>query len=111
MNIALGSDHAGFSLKKPLIEVVERQGHRVHDVGTFDPSTPDDYPHFARPVAHDIRAGKAERGILVRGSGVGVSVAANKFRGIRAGLCHDPYSAHQFRRINIRRDQGSSTPI
>jgi ribose 5-phosphate isomerase B len=64
-------------------------------VGTFEPDKPDDYPDYAILVAEDIRSGQAERGILVCGSGVGVSVAANKFKGIRAGLCHDHYSAHQ----------------
>jgi ribose 5-phosphate isomerase B len=65
------------------------------DVGTFDPSKPDDYPDFATLVAKEIQSGTAERGILVCGSGVGVSVAANKFKGIRAGLTHDHYSARQ----------------
>jgi len=82
-------------MKQELVEFVKRCGHTVHDVGTFDPSKPDDYPDYAALVAQDIRSGQAERGILVCGSGVGVSVAANKFKGIRAGLCHDHYSAHQ----------------
>src|SRR5919205_843282 len=95
MRISIGADHAGFEMKKMLIEFIEKLGHTVHDVGTFEPGKADDYPDFARLVALDIRSGKAERGILVCGSGVGVSVAANKFKGIRAGLCHDHYSAHQ----------------
>ena len=95
MNIAIGADHAGYDMKKDLIDFVQQQGHSVHDVGTFDPDKPDDYPDYAVLVAEAIRSGKADRGILVCGSGVGVSVAANKFRGIRAGLCHDHYSAHQ----------------
>jgi ribose 5-phosphate isomerase B len=95
MTISIGADHAGYEMKGQLIEVVRKLGHTVHDVGTFDPDQPDDYPDYAALVAEDIRAGKAERGILVCGSGVGVSVAANKFKGIRAGLCHDHYSAHQ----------------
>jgi ribose 5-phosphate isomerase B len=82
-------------MKRELIEFVEKLGHTVHDVGTFEPGKPDDYPDYATLVAEDIRAGKADRGILVCGSGVGVSVAANKYKGIRAGLCHDHYSAHQ----------------
>jgi ribose 5-phosphate isomerase B len=82
-------------MKRELITFVEKLGHTVHDVGTFEPGKPDDYPDYATLVAEDIRAGKADRGILVCGSGVGVSVAANKYKGIRAGLCHDHYSAHQ----------------
>lgn len=95
MKISIGADHAGYEMKRELIEFVEKLGHTVHDVGTFEPGKPDDYPDYATLVAEDIRAGKADRGILVCGSGVGVSVAANKYKGIRAGLCHDHYSAHQ----------------
>ena len=95
MNISIGADHAGYDMKAQLIEVVQKLGHTVHDVGTFHPDEPDDYPDYAVLVAEQIRSGKADRGILVCGSGVGVSVAANKFKGIRAGLCHDHYSAHQ----------------
>lgn len=95
MKISMGADHAGYEMKRELVEFVENLGHTVHDVGTFEPEKPDDYPDYAILVAEDIRSGQAERGILVCGSGVGVSVAANKFKGIRAGLCHDHYSAHQ----------------
>lgn len=95
MNISIGADHAGYEMKRELVEFVQGLGHTVHDVGTFTPDKPDDYPDYATLVAEDIRSGNAERGILVCGSGVGVSVAANKFKGIRAGLCHDHYSAHQ----------------
>jgi ribose 5-phosphate isomerase B len=95
MTISIGADHAGYDMKAELIAFIKKLGHEVHDVGTFEPDKPDDYPDFAQLVAEDIRNGQAERGILVCGSGVGVSVAANKFRGIRAGLCHDHYSAHQ----------------
>ena len=95
MKVSIGADHAGFDMKKQLIGFIEKLGHTVHDVGTFEPGKPDDYPDYAILVAHDLRAGVAERGILVCGSGVGVSVAANKFHDIRAGLCHDHYSAHQ----------------
>jgi ribose 5-phosphate isomerase B len=95
MTISIGADHAGYEMKKQLIEVVKNLGHEVHDVGTFEPGKPDDYPDYATLVAEDVRSGGADRGILVCGSGVGVSVAANKFKGIRAGLCHDHYSAHQ----------------
>jgi ribose 5-phosphate isomerase B len=82
-------------MKQELVELVKKLGHTVHDVGTFEPGKPDDYPDFAALVAEDVRSGNAERGLLVCGSGVGVSVAANKFKGIRAGLCHDHYSARQ----------------
>jgi ribose 5-phosphate isomerase B len=95
MTISIGADHAGFEMKKQLIDVVKNLGHKVHDVGTFEPGKPDDYPDYATLVAEEVRSGGADRGILVCGSGVGVSVAANKFKGIRAGLCHDHYSAHQ----------------
>lgn len=95
MKISIGADHAGYEMKKELIDFIQQQGHTVHDVGTFTPDKPDDYPDYAALVAEEVRSGNAERGILVCGSGVGVSVAANKFKGIRAGLCHDHYSAHQ----------------
>ena len=95
MKISIGADHAGYEMKSQLIDFVKQLGHKVHDVGTHEPDKPDDYPDYAILVAEDIRSGNADRGILVCGSGVGVSVAANKFKGIRAGLCHDHYSAHQ----------------
>jgi ribose 5-phosphate isomerase B len=95
MKISIGADHAGYDMKQQLIEYVRKLGHQVHDVGTFEPGKPDDYPDYAVLVAEDIRSGAVERGILVCGSGVGVSVAANKFKGIRAAMCHDHYSAHQ----------------
>ncbi len=95
MKLSVGADHAGYEMKRMLVDFIEKLGHSVHDVGTFTPDKPDDYPDYATLVADDIRSGAAERGVLVCGSGVGVSVAANKFKGIRAGLCHDHYSAHQ----------------
>jgi ribose 5-phosphate isomerase B len=95
MRISIGADHAGYDMKKDLIDFIQQQGHTVHDVGTFEPGKPDDYPDYATLVAEDIRSGNVDRGVLVCGSGVGVSVAANKYKGIRAGLCHDHYSAHQ----------------
>jgi ribose 5-phosphate isomerase B len=95
MKISIGADHAGYEMKEQLIELIKKLGHTVHDVGTFEPGKPDDYPDFAVLVAEDLRSGAADRGILVCGSGVGVSVAANKFKGIRAAMCHDHYSAHQ----------------
>jgi ribose 5-phosphate isomerase B len=95
MTISMGADHAGYEMKMQLVDLVQQLGHKVHDVGTFTPEKPDDYPDYATLVAEDVRSGAAERGILVCGSGVGVSVVANKFKGIRAGLCNDHYSAHQ----------------
>ena len=95
MKISIGADHAGYDMKQHLVEYIRKLGHKVHDVGTFEPGKPDDYPDYAILVAQDIRSGAAERGVLVCGSGVGVSVAANKFKGIRAAMCHDHYSAHQ----------------
>lgn len=94
MKIAFGCDHAGFALKKVLIEFAKRLGHQVVDCGAMN-DKPSDYPDFARAVGSAVMSGKADRGVLVCGSGVGAAVAANKIRGIRAGLCHDTYSAHQ----------------
>lgn len=94
MRIGLGADHAGFELKQDLLGFVEASGHEVFDLGT-DSKTPVDYPEFSEAVALAITGGRAERGILICGSGVGACVAANKVPGIRAGLCHDTYSAHQ----------------
>ncbi|MFT3912166.1 MAG: ribose 5-phosphate isomerase B [Ferruginibacter sp.] len=94
MKIVISSDHAGFTYKNILIKDIIAQGYDVTDLGTYD-TAPTDYPDHAADVAHAILNGDAERGILICGSGVGVSVAANKFKGIRAGVCHDTYSAHQ----------------
>ncbi len=94
MNIVMASDHAGFELKTTLVETVKGLGHTVIDVGT-DSTEPVDYPDFAVRLAAEILAGRAERGILLCGSGIGASVAANKIPGIRAGNCEDYYSAHQ----------------
>ncbi|MFB3880816.1 MAG: ribose 5-phosphate isomerase B [Armatimonadota bacterium] len=94
MRVALGADHAGFEMKQVLAEHLVSLGHGVLDLGT-DSTAPVDYPDFSAAVVRAVLAGEAERGIIICGSGVGASVAANKFRGIRAGLCHDCYSAHQ----------------
>jgi RpiB/LacA/LacB family sugar-phosphate isomerase len=94
MEIAVGADHAGFVLKQDLAEFLRQSGHTVMDLGTFS-TEPVDYPDYAEAVALAIREGRAARGILVCGSGVGASVAANKIPGIRACLCHDIFSAHQ----------------
>ncbi len=94
MIIAVGCDHAGFPLKARVLEELERAGHRIVDCGGFD-TTPSDYPDFARAVATAVIEGRADRAILVCGSGVGASVAANKIPGARAALCHDTFSARQ----------------
>lgn len=95
MRIALAADHAGLPLKEALKPWLESAGHQVHDLGahTLDPD--DDYPDFAAAAARAIAAGNADRGIIICGSGIGASITANKIAGIRAGLCHDTYSAHQ----------------
>jgi len=94
MRVVLGSDHAGFELKQQVLEYVRELGHKVLDVGTHDSSSVD-YPDFAEAVGTAIMNNKADRGILMCGSGVGSVIAANKIPGIRAGVCHDCYSAHQ----------------
>lgn len=94
MRIVIGADHAGYSFKQELATHLRALGHEVIDVGTHS-SDPVDYPDYAEAVGNAISNGQAERGVLICGSGVGASVAANKLPGIRAGLCHDTYSAHQ----------------
>jgi ribose 5-phosphate isomerase B len=95
MKLAIASDHAGYPLKQLLIPHLKTLGHEVTDLGCASPDIPVDYPDFAAAAAGEVRAGRAERAIVVCGSGVGACVAANKLGGIRAGLCHDTYSAHQ----------------
>src|SRR5713101_9934256 len=94
MRIVIGSDHAGFQLKEIIATYLHELKHQVVDVGTHS-TEPVDYPDFAEAIGKALREGQADRGILICGSGVGASVAANKMPGIRAGLCHDTYSAHQ----------------
>ena len=94
MKIVIGSDHAGFQLKNAMGDLIRSMGHAVLDVGAFN-ENPSDYPDFAEAVGRAILDGKAERGVLICGSGIGASVAANKLTGIRAGICHDSYSGHQ----------------
>lgn len=94
MRIALGADHAGYELKKAVGELLVKQGHDVLNLGV-DALDPADYPDYARKVAEAVRDGKAERGIMVCGSGVGASVACNKVPGVRAALSHDTFSARQ----------------
>ncbi len=95
MRIAVGADHAGTPMNEVAIAELRRLGHEIVDLGTHDPTQPDDYPDFAEAVAQEVVSGRCERGLLICGSGVGVAVAANKVAGIRAGMCHDTYSAHQ----------------
>src|ERR1700730_648550 len=94
MKIVIGSDHAGFQLKVTMGEMLRSLGHEVLDVGAYD-EKPSDYPDFAEKVGRAVLDGKAERGVLICGSGVGASVAVNKLAGIRGAMCHDTYSAHQ----------------
>lgn len=94
MRVVIGSDHAGFELKRSIAGFLRQAGYDVQDVGT-DSTRPVDYPDYAEALAKIVVAGGAQRGVLICGSGVGASVAANKVPGIRAGLCHDTYSAHQ----------------
>jgi RpiB/LacA/LacB family sugar-phosphate isomerase len=94
LRIAIGADHAGLALKDAVRRALAAHGHTVTDLGTHT-SEPVDYPDIAVAVARAVASGHADRGVIACGSGVGASVAANKVRGIRAGLCHDTYSAHQ----------------
>jgi len=94
VRVAIAADHAGFPLKQELTPWLRSSGHEVIDLGT-NSTDPVDYPDYADAIAQAVLAGQAARGVLICGSGVGASVAANKVPGIRAGLCHDTYSAHQ----------------
>ena len=94
MRLAIGADHAGFELKERMATYLRQAGHEVLDLGT-DSTAPVDYPDFAAAVGRAVVDGRAERGIVICGSGVGAAVAANKLAGVRAGLCHDTYSAAQ----------------
>ena len=94
MKIVVGSDHAGFPMKAEMLSFLKEQGHEIEDVGSYDPR-PVDFPDIARKVAAAITSGKAERGLMVCGTGVGASIGANKMKGIRAAVCHDVHSAHQ----------------
>ena len=95
MTVALGADHAGYPLKSALLPWLEEQGYNVVDVGAFSLDPLDDYPDFSQAVALSVASGQAKRGIIVCGSGVGGSIAANKVPGARASICHDTYSAGQ----------------
>ena len=94
MKIALAGDHAGYPLKQYLFTELSKDGHEIVDLGAYD-TAPSDYPDFAEKIGDAVTAGIVERGILVCGSGIGACVAANKIKGVRAGLAHDNYSAHQ----------------
>jgi RpiB/LacA/LacB family sugar-phosphate isomerase len=94
MRVAVGADHAGYELKQHLVAWLHTQGHDVEDLGT-DSTAPVDYPDYAEAVSRAVLESRAERGLVVCGSGIGAAIAANKLPGIRAGLCHDTYSAAQ----------------
>ena len=95
MKIALAADHGGFEMKLSLLARLRDAGHDVKDFGAAKLDPEDDYPDYIIPLAHAVAAGEVDRGIVICGSGVGASVAANKVKGIRAGLCHDHYSVRQ----------------
>ncbi len=94
MKVVIASDHGGFQYKTLLLQEIRERGYDVTDAGAFN-EEPSDYPDYAGAVANTLLNGEAEKGILICGSGAGVSVAANKFKGIRAAVCHDTYTAHQ----------------
>ena len=95
MRIAIGGDHAGFHAKEELAAYVKELGHEVQDMGAHAYDPDDDYPDFTLAVARAVASGEVDRGVMVCGSGVGASVAANKVAGVRAAICHDTYSAHK----------------
>jgi len=95
MRVAIGADHGGYVLKQELTAFLESEGHEVVDVGAYSLEPLDDYPDFAKALAESVASEEAQRGIMICGSGVGASVAANKIKGARASVCHDTYSAHQ----------------
>jgi len=95
MKIAIGADHGGFELKTFLVDLLKNQNYEVIDAGNIELDPKDDYPDFAIKAAEMISSGEADKGIIICGSGVGACITANKFKGVRACLCHDTYSAHQ----------------
>lgn len=95
MRVVIGADHGGYVLKQELAKYLEATGHEVVDAGAHSLEPLDDYPDFAKAVADSVASKDAQRGIMICGSGVGASVAANKIKGVRASVCHDTYSAHQ----------------
>ncbi len=95
MRFGIAADHGGFPLKAPVVATLRALGHEVLDLGGDGTDPDDDYPEYAAALGRAVSEGRVERGVLVCGSGVGAAVAANKIAGVRAGLCHDTYSAHQ----------------
>ena len=95
LRVSLGTDHGGFPLKVELLPWLQNQGYEILDLGAYTLDPADDYPDFAQAIAEAVASGKAERGIIICGSGVGACIVANKLPGARAGLCHDTYAAHQ----------------
>ena len=95
MHIGIAADHGGFDLKSRVVEVLEAAGHQVEDYGAHDLVADDDYPDFVVPMARAVAKGEVERAVAICGSGVGACIAANKIRGVRAGLITDSFSAHQ----------------
>ncbi|GAP20306.1 ribose 5-phosphate isomerase B [Leptolinea tardivitalis] len=94
MNVAVSCDHAGFSYKAPIMQLIKELGHTVIEMGASS-TEPVDYPDITEPVARAIQSGQADRAVIICGSGVGITFTANKFKGVRACICHDSYSAHQ----------------
>jgi ribose 5-phosphate isomerase B len=99
IKVAVGSDHRGFEIKKALISLLESQGNEAQDMGPFSDASAD-YPEFASKVASAVENNSCDRGVLICGSGIGMSIAANKFKGVRATLCHDLHTAEMCRRHN-----------
>lgn len=99
MRIAIGTDHRGFAVRAKVVESLQRAGHEVIDVGAFSPDAID-YPDIAADVAHKVSRGEVERGILICGTGLGMCIAANKVRGVRAAPCHDDITIEMSRRHN-----------
>ncbi len=95
MKVAVAADHAGLDMKQDLADYLRGQGYEVHDLGNHRCDPQDDYPDFSEALASAVAEGRADRGVLICGSGIGASVTANKVPGVRAGLAHDTYSAHQ----------------
>lgn len=99
MRVALGCDHRGLDLKRAIITFIQELGHNYHDFGTYD-TEPVDYPDIARAVAEAVASGDFEHGILICSTGIGMSIAANKVKGVRAALCHDSFTARRARQHN-----------
>ena len=95
MKVAIGADHGGYAIKAEIAQLVSSLGHQVSDLGAHELDSDDDYPDLAAPVARSVQNGEADRGIVICGSGVGAAIVASKFRGVRASVCHDSYSAAQ----------------